>query len=102
MRQLLRYFLLLEQRKLVSAEASQRMREIFESPEIAHDDIKFVKGLKGRVRVPGDKSISHRYAMIASIAGMLCFNYYFLPPVGKWSIADSQNSARLRAISHAF
>jgi beta-lactamase class A len=47
-RQLLRYFLLLEQRKLVSVEASARMREIFESPDIPHDDIKFVKGLKGR------------------------------------------------------
>ena len=47
-RQLLRYFLLLEQQKLVSAEASKRMREIFESPEVPHDDIKFVKGLKGR------------------------------------------------------
>jgi len=47
-RQLLRYFLLLEQGKLVSAAASKKMREIFESPEIPHDQIKFVKGLSGR------------------------------------------------------
>jgi two-component system sensor histidine kinase KdpD len=36
-------------------------------------------------------------SMLASIAGMLCFNYYFLPPVGKWSIADSQNWVALFA-----
>jgi beta-lactamase class A len=47
-RQLLRYYLLLEQGKLVSAAASQSMREIFASPKIPHDDIKFVKGLAGR------------------------------------------------------
>ncbi|MGC3960663.1 MAG: serine hydrolase [Verrucomicrobiota bacterium] len=47
-RQLLRYFLLLEQGKLVSPEASLVMRDIFASPEIPHDDIKFVKGLAGR------------------------------------------------------
>ena len=47
-RQLLRYFLMLEQGKLVSPAASKRMREIFESPDIPHDQIKFVKGLSGR------------------------------------------------------
>jgi beta-lactamase class A len=47
-RQLLRYFLLLEQGKLVSSEASRTMREIFASPDIPHDNIKFVKGLAGR------------------------------------------------------
>jgi beta-lactamase class A len=47
-RQLLRYYLLLEQGKLVSPAASKVMREIFESPDIAHQDNKFVKGLKGR------------------------------------------------------
>ena len=47
-RQLLRFYLLLEQGKLVSPEASQTMREIFASPDIPHDDIKFVKGLAGR------------------------------------------------------
>lgn len=47
-RQLLRFYLMLEQGKLVSPEASQSMREIFASPEIPHDNIKFVKGLAGR------------------------------------------------------
>jgi beta-lactamase class A len=47
-RQLLRYYLLLEQDKLVSPEASKVMREIFVSPEIPHDDIKFVRGLADR------------------------------------------------------
>jgi beta-lactamase class A len=47
-RQLLRYFLWLEQGKLVSPAASKTMREIFASPDIPHDDIKFIKGLAGR------------------------------------------------------
>jgi beta-lactamase class A len=47
-RQVVRYFLLLEQGRLVSPEASKTMREIFASPEIPHDNIKFVKGLAGR------------------------------------------------------
>ena len=49
-RQLLRFYLLLEQGKLVSREASATMREIFASPDIPHDAIKFVKGLQGRER----------------------------------------------------
>jgi len=47
-RQLLRYFLMLEQGRLVSPAASKTMREIFASPDIPHDNIKFVKGLAGR------------------------------------------------------
>lgn len=47
-RQLLRYYLLLEQGRLVSPEASATMREIFASPGIAHIQDKFVKGLQGR------------------------------------------------------
>jgi beta-lactamase class A len=47
-RQLLRFYLLLEQQKLVSPQASRTMREIFESPQIPHDNIKFVAGLAGR------------------------------------------------------
>jgi beta-lactamase class A len=47
-RQLLRFYLLLEQGKLVSPEASKTMREIFKSPDIPHDDVKFVRGLAGR------------------------------------------------------
>jgi beta-lactamase class A len=47
-RQVLHYFLALEKGRLVSPAASNRMREIFLSPEIPHDQIKFVKGLEGR------------------------------------------------------
>ena len=43
-----RYFLMLEQGKLVSPGASKTMREIFQSPDIPHDNIKFVQGLAGR------------------------------------------------------
>jgi len=47
-RQLLRYFLLLEQGKLISPTASKTMREIFASPDIPHDRIKFVQALSDR------------------------------------------------------
>ncbi len=47
-RQLLRYYLLLEQDRLVSPAVSAAMRGIFASPDIAHVDDKFVKGLAGR------------------------------------------------------
>lgn len=47
-RQLLRYFLLLEQGKLISPQASRTMREVFVSPQIPHDCIKFIKGLADR------------------------------------------------------
>jgi len=44
----LRFYGLLEQGKLISPEASRTMREIFESPNIRHEQNKFVKGLEGR------------------------------------------------------
>lgn len=47
-RQLLRFYLLLDERKLVSPAASETMLEIFRSPDIPHDENKFVKGLEGR------------------------------------------------------
>jgi len=47
-RQLLRFYLLLEQGKLVSAQAAKTMLEIFASPDIPHDNIKFVKALTDR------------------------------------------------------
>ena len=47
-RQLLRFYLLLEQGRLVSPEASQTMRDIFASPEIPAVENKFVQGLAGR------------------------------------------------------
>jgi beta-lactamase class A len=53
-RQMLRFWLLLEQNKLVSPAASVTMRELFASPDLPADDIKFVKALKDR---PGVKII---------------------------------------------
>jgi beta-lactamase class A len=47
-RQVIRFYYLLDQRRLVSPEASERMIEIFRSPDIPHDDHKFVRGLAGR------------------------------------------------------
>ena len=47
-RQVLRFYLLMEQGKLISPAASKTMREIFDSPDIAPEEIKFVKGLAGR------------------------------------------------------
>ncbi|HZV35559.1 MAG TPA: serine hydrolase [Verrucomicrobiae bacterium] len=47
-RQLLRFYLMLEQGQLVSPQACKTMLAIFESPDIPHDDIKFVKALKDR------------------------------------------------------
>jgi beta-lactamase class A len=47
-RQVLRFYLLLEQDKLLSPAASKTMREIFASPDIPADNIKFVKALAGR------------------------------------------------------
>jgi beta-lactamase class A len=50
-RQVMRFYLWLEQGRLVSSAASATMREIFASPELPHDPIKFVKALEGRERV---------------------------------------------------
>jgi len=47
-RQCLRFYLMMEQGRLVSAAASQKMREIFASPELPHHDTKFVAGLRDR------------------------------------------------------
>lgn len=67
-RQLVRYFLLLEQGRLISPEASRKMHEIFASPDIPHDKIKFVKGLKGRdvqiIRKWGDWEDWHHDAAV--------------------------------------
>ncbi|MBV8518425.1 MAG: serine hydrolase [Acidobacteria bacterium] len=47
-RQLLRFYWLLAHDQLVSPAASRKMLEIFLSPDVPHDDLKFVKGLAGR------------------------------------------------------
>lgn len=36
-------------------------------------------------------------AIVASVAGVLCFNYFFLPPVGTFTVADPQNWLALLA-----
>jgi two-component system sensor histidine kinase KdpD len=36
-------------------------------------------------------------AIVASVAAMLCFNFFFLPPVGTFTIADPQNWVALAA-----
>lgn len=47
-RQALRFYLWLEQGKLVSPAASRTMREIFAAPDLPHREDRFVKGLAGR------------------------------------------------------
>ena len=47
-RQLLRFYSLLDSGRLVSPAASRTMRELFLSPGIPHDDHKFVRALAGR------------------------------------------------------
>src|SRR5689334_19904550 len=36
-------------------------------------------------------------AILASVAGVLCFNYYFIPPVGSFTIDEPQNWVALFA-----
>src|SRR6476646_5940037 len=36
-------------------------------------------------------------AVATSVAAVMCFNYFFLPPVGTWTIADPQNWVALVA-----
>ena len=38
-----------------------------------------------------------RPAILASVLGMLCFNYFFLPPIGTFTIADPDNWIALGA-----
>lgn len=47
-RQLLRFYVLLAQDQLLSPAASKAMKEIFATPSIPHDHLKFVKALAGR------------------------------------------------------
>lgn len=47
-RQLLRFYWMLDKGQLVSPEASKKMRELFLSPSIPHDEHKFVRALAGR------------------------------------------------------
>lgn len=49
-RQCLRFYLMMEQGRLVSPAASAMMRDVFASPDLEHRQSKFVKGLAGRER----------------------------------------------------
>lgn len=42
-----------------------------------------------------------RYSLALSVAATLCFNYFFLPPVGTFTIGDSQNWVALFAFFFA-
>lgn len=55
-RQCLRYFLMLEQGKLVSAAASATMKRLFAAPSLEFTDHNFISGLKGRHAVVIRKS----------------------------------------------
>lgn len=37
-------------------------------------------------------------ALVTSISAMLCFNFFFLPPIGTWHIHDPQNWVALAAL----
>jgi two-component system sensor histidine kinase KdpD len=39
-----------------------------------------------------------RVAIVASLLSAACFNFFFLPPVGTWTIADPQNWVALGAL----
>jgi two-component system, OmpR family, sensor histidine kinase KdpD len=38
-----------------------------------------------------------RYAVVVSVAATLCYNFFFLPPLGTWTITDPQNWIALLA-----
>ena len=40
-------------------------------------------------------------ATSASLLAVACFNFFFLPPVGTWTIADPQNWVALGADDHS-
>jgi two-component system sensor histidine kinase KdpD len=38
-------------------------------------------------------------ALVASVSGMVCFSYFFLPPIGRFIIYDPQNWSRFSRFS---
>jgi beta-lactamase class A len=100
-RQLLRYFLMLEQGKLVSPAASKTMREIFASPDIPHDNNKFVKGLAGRdvqtIRKSGSwEDWLHDSAVVTGMG-----RHYILVALTKHPKGDEYLAALARAVDNA-
>ena len=49
------------------------------------------------VVLPGGRDVALRVAVVTSIVAMLCLNFFFLPPVGTFTIADPQNWVALFA-----
>ncbi len=41
---------------------------------------------------------TQRVAVVLSLVAFLCFNYFFLPPVGMWTVSESQNLVALFAL----
>ena len=37
-------------------------------------------------------------AAVTSVIAILCFNFFFLPPIGKWTISESENWVALFAL----
>jgi two-component system sensor histidine kinase KdpD len=37
------------------------------------------------------------YAVVISLAATLCYNFFFMPPLGTWTISDPQNWVALLA-----
>ena len=48
-------------------------------------------------RAPRGRHVASAVAVVTSIAAMLCLNFFFLPPVGTFTIADPQNWVALFA-----
>jgi two-component system sensor histidine kinase KdpD len=40
------------------------------------------------------------YAVVVSVAATLCYNFFFMPPLGTWTITDPQNWIAVRLSYH--
>jgi len=109
-RQLLRYYLMLQQGRLVSPQASEVMRGIFTSPDLEHLQSKTVLGLAGRdveiMRKSGTWSAWHADTAIVTgegrryILAVLSHNDHgaeyiidLARSIDDWAIADFQGEA---------
>ncbi len=117
-RQLLRYYLMLEQGRLVSPEASRTMRDIFESPELEHLQSKFVLGLAGRdvqiIRKSGTWSQWHADTAVVTAEGrhyiLVALTHHeqgakylidLVRAIDDWAIAGFEGEAPIPAVPQA-
>lgn len=117
-RQLLRYYLMLEQGRLVSPEASRTMRDIFESPELEHLQSKFVLGLAGRdvqlIRKSGTWSEWHADTAVVTAEGrhyiLVALTHHeqgtkylidLVRAIDDWAIAGFEGEAPISAVPQA-